>query len=178
MLTDRAGATLTASASAPKKELDDAFPIQSTGSTLLQSSDQVGASEYAPSSELTQSSDNHLRNRYLFRVCVAANGKRLPKIAREPRAKNLTRPLPCKGARGGPLPPSRGCWSRSASARVNACLSMARRWYGSCREDPRLGSGADRRVCPTADLWFRDEAAIDRRVRARPLATQMREPCR
>src|SRR5262245_15880189 len=49
-----AGATLTASASAPKKELDDAFPIQSTGSTLLQSSDQVGASEYAPSSELTQ----------------------------------------------------------------------------------------------------------------------------
>src|SRR2546430_11040280 len=36
-------ATLTASASAPKKELDDAFPVQSTGSALLQSSDQVGS---------------------------------------------------------------------------------------------------------------------------------------
>src|SRR5262249_48327084 len=71
-----------------------------------------------------------------------------------------------------------GCWPRSASALVNACLSMARRWYGSSLEDPRLGSGADRRVCPTADLWFRDEAAIDRRVRARPLATQTRELCR
>src|SRR5262249_13381981 len=73
-------------------------------------------------------------------------------------------------------PPSRG--PRSASALVNACLSTARRWYGSCLEDPRLGSGADRRVCPAADLWFRDEAAIDRRVRARPLATQTRELCR
>jgi len=49
-----AGATLAASASAPKKELDDAFPVQSTGSALLQSSDQVGAPEYAPSSESTQ----------------------------------------------------------------------------------------------------------------------------
>jgi hypothetical protein len=47
-------ATLTASASAPKKELDDAFPVQSTGSALLQSSDQVGAPDGAPSSELTQ----------------------------------------------------------------------------------------------------------------------------
>jgi hypothetical protein len=72
----------------------------------------------------------------------------------------------------------RGCWPRSASARVNACLSVARRSYGNCLEDPRLGSGSDRRVCPTADLWFRDEAAIDRRVRALPLATQTRELCR
>jgi hypothetical protein len=47
-------ATLAASASAPKKELDDAFPVQSTGSALLQSSDQVGAPHGAPSSELTQ----------------------------------------------------------------------------------------------------------------------------
>lgn len=47
-------ATLAASASAPKKELDDAFPVQSTGSALLQSSDQVGAPDGAPSSELTQ----------------------------------------------------------------------------------------------------------------------------
>jgi hypothetical protein len=46
-------ATLAASASAPKKELDDAFPVQSTGSALLQSSDQVGAPDGAPSSELT-----------------------------------------------------------------------------------------------------------------------------
>jgi hypothetical protein len=46
-------ATLAASASAPKKELDDAFPVQSTGSALLQSSDQVGAPDGAPS-ELTQ----------------------------------------------------------------------------------------------------------------------------
>ena len=36
-------ATLAASASAPKKELDGAFPVQSTASALLQSSDQVGA---------------------------------------------------------------------------------------------------------------------------------------
>jgi hypothetical protein len=48
------GATLAASASEPKKEVDDAFPIQSTGSALSQSSDQLGAPEYAPSSELTQ----------------------------------------------------------------------------------------------------------------------------
>jgi hypothetical protein len=47
-------ATLAASASAPKKELDDAFPVQSTSSVLLQSSDQVGAPDGAPSSELTQ----------------------------------------------------------------------------------------------------------------------------
>ena len=47
-------ATLAASASAPKKELDDAFPVQFTGSALLQSSDQVGAPDGAPSSELTQ----------------------------------------------------------------------------------------------------------------------------
>jgi hypothetical protein len=46
-------ATLAASASAPK-ELDDAFPVQSAGSALLQSSDQVGAPDSAPSSELTQ----------------------------------------------------------------------------------------------------------------------------
>ena len=32
------------------------------------------------------------------------------------------------------------------TARVNACLSVARRSYGSCLEDPRLGSGSDRRV--------------------------------
>jgi len=50
-------ATFAASASAPKKELDDAFPVQSTASALLQpSSDQVGAPEGAPSSELTQTS--------------------------------------------------------------------------------------------------------------------------
>jgi len=49
-----AGATLAASASTPKKELDDAFPVQSTGSALLQSSDQVGAPAAAPSCELTQ----------------------------------------------------------------------------------------------------------------------------
>jgi hypothetical protein len=48
------GATLAASASEPKKEVDDAFPIQSTGPALLQSSDQAGAPQYAPSSELTQ----------------------------------------------------------------------------------------------------------------------------
>jgi hypothetical protein len=47
-------ATLAASASAPKKELDGAFPVQSTASALLQSSDQVGAPDSAPSSELTQ----------------------------------------------------------------------------------------------------------------------------
>jgi hypothetical protein len=47
-------ATLAASASPPKKEFDDAFPVQSTGSALLQSSDQVGAPDGAPSSELTQ----------------------------------------------------------------------------------------------------------------------------
>jgi hypothetical protein len=47
------GATLAASASEPKKEVDDAF-LQSTGSALSQSSDQLGAPEYAPSSELTQ----------------------------------------------------------------------------------------------------------------------------
>jgi hypothetical protein len=47
-------ATLAASASAPKTELDDAFPVQSTGSALMQSSDQVGAPDGAPSSELTQ----------------------------------------------------------------------------------------------------------------------------
>jgi hypothetical protein len=47
-------ATLAASASAPKNELDDALPVQSTASALLQSSDQVGAPEGAPSSELTQ----------------------------------------------------------------------------------------------------------------------------
>jgi hypothetical protein len=46
-------ATLAASASAPK-ELDDAFPVQSAGSALMQSSDQVGALDTAPSSELTQ----------------------------------------------------------------------------------------------------------------------------
>ena len=46
-------ATLTASASAPN-ELDDAFPVQSAGSALMQSSDQVGALDTAPSSELTQ----------------------------------------------------------------------------------------------------------------------------
>jgi hypothetical protein len=56
-----AGATLAASASAPKKELDDAFPVQSTGSALLQSSEQVGAPEYAPSSELTQTSGQSSR---------------------------------------------------------------------------------------------------------------------
>jgi hypothetical protein len=49
-----ADATLAASASAPKKELDDGFLVQSSGSTLLQSSDRVGAPEGAPSSELTQ----------------------------------------------------------------------------------------------------------------------------
>lgn len=47
-------ATLAASARAPKKEPDDAFPVQSTASALLQSSDQVGAPEGAPSSALTQ----------------------------------------------------------------------------------------------------------------------------
>jgi phosphotransferase system glucose/maltose/N-acetylglucosamine-specific IIC component len=46
-------ATLAASASAPK-ELDDGFPVQPTGSALMQSSDQVGAPDSAPSSELTQ----------------------------------------------------------------------------------------------------------------------------
>jgi hypothetical protein len=46
-------ATLAASASAPK-ELDDAFPVQSSGSALMQSSDQIGALDSAPSSELTQ----------------------------------------------------------------------------------------------------------------------------
>ena len=49
-----ADATLAASASAPKKELDDAFPVQSTGSALMQSSDQIGALDSAPSFELTQ----------------------------------------------------------------------------------------------------------------------------
>ena len=49
-------ATFAASASAPKKELDDALPVQSTASALLQHSDQVGAPEGAPSSELTQTS--------------------------------------------------------------------------------------------------------------------------
>ena len=39
----RTDATLTASASAAKNELDDAFRVQSTGSALMQSSDQVGA---------------------------------------------------------------------------------------------------------------------------------------
>jgi hypothetical protein len=47
-------ATLAASASAPKNEFDDALPVQSTASALLQSSDQVGAPEGAPSSALTQ----------------------------------------------------------------------------------------------------------------------------
>jgi hypothetical protein len=47
-------ATLAASASAPKKEPDDGFPVQSTGSALMQSSDLVGAPDNAPSSELTQ----------------------------------------------------------------------------------------------------------------------------
>jgi hypothetical protein len=47
-------ATLAASASAPKEDLDDGFPVQSTGSALMQSSDLVGASDNAPSSELTQ----------------------------------------------------------------------------------------------------------------------------
>jgi hypothetical protein len=47
-------ATLAASASAPKEDLDDGFPVQSTGSALMQSSDLVGAPDNAPSSELTQ----------------------------------------------------------------------------------------------------------------------------
>jgi hypothetical protein len=47
-------ATLAASASVPKKELDGGFPVQSTGSALMQSSDLVGAPDNAPSSELTQ----------------------------------------------------------------------------------------------------------------------------
>ena len=47
-------ATLAGSASSPTKELDDAFPVQATASALLQSSDQVGGPEGAPSSELTQ----------------------------------------------------------------------------------------------------------------------------
>jgi hypothetical protein len=49
-----ADTTLAASASAPKNEFDDALPVQSTASALLQSSDQVGAPDSAPSSELTQ----------------------------------------------------------------------------------------------------------------------------
>jgi hypothetical protein len=72
-------------------------------------------------------------------------------IAREPRAKN---PLPCKAGAGpaqlGHQADAAGLVQRALG--VNACLSMARRSYGSCLEDPRLGSGADRRVCPTADL--------------------------
>jgi hypothetical protein len=47
-------ATLAASASAPKNEFDDALPVQSTASALLRSSDEIVASEGAPSSELTQ----------------------------------------------------------------------------------------------------------------------------
>jgi hypothetical protein len=50
----RTDATLAASASAPKKELDDVFPVQSIASAFLRSSDQVGAPEGAPSSESTQ----------------------------------------------------------------------------------------------------------------------------
>ena len=50
----RTDATLTASASAAKNELDDAFRVQSTGSALMQSSDRVGAQDGASSSELTQ----------------------------------------------------------------------------------------------------------------------------
>lgn len=47
-------ATLAASATLPKKELDGTFPVQSTASALLQSADPVGAPGIAPSSELTQ----------------------------------------------------------------------------------------------------------------------------
>jgi hypothetical protein len=48
------GATLAASSSAPKKELDDPLRVQSTASALLQSSDhQAGAPPGAPSSELS-----------------------------------------------------------------------------------------------------------------------------
>jgi hypothetical protein len=47
-------ATLAASASVPKEQFDEASPVKSTASALLQSSDQLGASEHAPSSELTQ----------------------------------------------------------------------------------------------------------------------------
>ena len=47
-------ATLAASASAPKEQFDEASPVKSTASALLQSSDQVGEPEDAPSSELTQ----------------------------------------------------------------------------------------------------------------------------
>jgi hypothetical protein len=47
-------ATLAASASASKKELDDAFPVPSTGSALLRSSEQINALDGATSSELTQ----------------------------------------------------------------------------------------------------------------------------
>jgi hypothetical protein len=46
--------TVAASASAPKKELDHVLPVHSTASAFLRSSDQVGAPEGAPSSELTQ----------------------------------------------------------------------------------------------------------------------------
>jgi hypothetical protein len=46
-------ATLAASASAPKNELDDALPVQTPASALLQSSDQVGAPEGAPWHEIS-----------------------------------------------------------------------------------------------------------------------------
>jgi hypothetical protein len=47
-------AAVAASARAPKKELEEALPVQSTASALLRSSDEIVASEGAPSSELTQ----------------------------------------------------------------------------------------------------------------------------
>jgi hypothetical protein len=47
-------AAVAGSTRAPKKELEEAVPVQSTASALLRSSDEIVASEGAASSELTQ----------------------------------------------------------------------------------------------------------------------------